>query len=107
MYECLNVWNLDVHSECQFVLHRKAYSSMHGFPLYVAASELEHTRASSWHKIIAAVVAMRHSCAEWIWVMDSDAFVMNMTINAVDHIIGRSDVTDETNVILSKDDCNG
>jgi len=86
---------------------RKAYSALHGFPLYVAASKLEHSRAPPWHKIIGAIVAMRHSCAEWVWVMDADAFIMNMTINAADDIVGRRDVTNETNVIFAEDTCNG
>ena len=73
----------------------------------MTASKLEHSRAPPWYKIIGAIVAMRHSCAEWIWVMDADAFIMNLTISAVDHIIGRSDVKNETNIILSNDDCKG
>ena len=39
--------------------------------------------------------------------MDTDAFIMNMTINAADDIVGRRDVTNETNVIFAEETCNG
>jgi hypothetical protein len=53
------------------------YAQQHGYSLYVLSHHLEAGRWPTWDKLLAARAVLQHSKAEWLWMSDADAFVMN------------------------------
>ena len=72
-------------------------------PIYVTTSTLGE-RHPAWDKLILTSIIFKHSCAEWVWLLDSDAFIMNMTIS-IDEVLREATQGMEQmpDVILSRD----
>jgi hypothetical protein len=47
--------------------------------VYVNAAPLHPERNAAWHKFLLAKAAFEHSCPEYVWLLDSDAYIMNIT----------------------------
>jgi hypothetical protein len=62
------------------VANRRMYAQQHGYPLYVLSHHLEAGRWPTWDKLLAAKAVLQHSKADWLWMTDADAFVMNQQL---------------------------
>jgi hypothetical protein len=84
---------------------KHAYDAARGLPFYVMAQAVT-TRQAAWDKLVAIKAVMAHSGADWVWCTDSDALVMNVTIDieAFARDVQASKPT--ASVIITKD-CNG
>lgn len=59
--------------------NKAAYVSGHkGYQLYTVFTPLVHDRHPSWQKLIALQAVMQHSCAQWIWALDTDIFIFDL-----------------------------
>lgn len=65
------------------VANRKAYAVQHGYPHYMAVQPFGSGRHPMWEKFIAIHAVMQHSCADWVWMLDSDAFILNLQRNVL------------------------
>ena len=51
-------------------------------------------RKPAWDKILLAAAAMRHSpCSEWVWLLDADAFIMNLESDHLGEVIRNATAT--------------
>lgn len=89
------------------VANRHAYIQNHGYSLYVNHEPLSQ-RHAAWHKVLLADIAFQHSCAEYVWVLDSDAYIMNMSqsVETVLHDVFARPPDLRPDVVVAKD-CNG
>jgi hypothetical protein len=90
------------------VSNRHAYIQRHGYSLYVQVQHLYAQRPPAWGKLLLAEVVLRHSCAEYVWMLDSDAYIMNLA-SSIESVL--QDVLSQTpqsrpDVVANKD-CNG
>jgi hypothetical protein len=65
------------------IANRKAYAEEHGYPHYLVVQPLGSGRHPCWEKLIAVRAIMHHSCAEWVWMLDTDAFIMNLQLDVL------------------------
>lgn len=66
------------------VANRRAYALQHGFPLYLVNEQLGSGQHAAWEKLIAVQAVFQHSCADWVWMSDADAYVMTLERNILD-----------------------
>jgi hypothetical protein len=66
------------------VANRRAYALQHGFPLYLVNEQLGSGQHAAWEKLIAVQAVFQHSCADWVWMSDADAYVMTLERNIHD-----------------------
>lgn len=73
--------------------NRKTYAEKHGFEFMWAnmtTYDLSNGAPFYWNKIsILEEAFKRHPDAEWVWWMDMDVIIMNMTFSICDHILSK------------------
>lgn len=91
------------------VSNKRAYAATHDYTLYVSSVRLQHAKHMVWDKFVIIKAVMQHSCAEWLWVLDSDAFIMNLGVDLkkiITAAVAQHTSTSVPDVIIAKD-CNG
>jgi hypothetical protein len=73
--------------------NRKTYAERHGYD-FVWANMTSYNLPGSapiyWNKIAVLKEAFaRHPDAEWVWWMDMESIIMNMTLSIYDHVLSR------------------
>jgi hypothetical protein len=66
------------------VANRRAYAAQHGFPLYLVTDTVGSGEHPAWEKLVALQAVFQHSCAEWVWMQDADAYIMNLGRSIMD-----------------------
>lgn len=66
------------------VANRRAYATQHNIPLYLVADQLGSGEHPAWEKLIALQAVFKHSCADWVWMNDADAYIMNLDLQLMD-----------------------
>lgn len=66
------------------VANRRAYALQHNVPLYLISGRLATDQHPVWEKLIALQAVFKHSCADWVWMNDADAYIMNLNIPLMD-----------------------
>jgi hypothetical protein len=84
---------------------KHAYAAEWGLPFYVMTQGVT-TRYAAWDKLVAIKAVMAHSGADWVWCTDSDAMVMNTTVDIEAFVRGVLMSQPNASVIVAKD-CNG
>ena len=85
----------------EFYLQRE-YARRHGYDHYVLTSKLDARRHPAWNKILSSRVIMNNSGAcDYIFWMDSDAVIMNMSFK-LEWLIGWNG-TKDTDLVASGD----
>lgn len=91
------------------VANKRAYAATRNYTLYVSSVKLQHAKSMVWDKFIIIKAVMQHSCAEWVWMLDADAFIMNLDIDlkkVITAAVEQHNSTTLPDVIIAKD-CNG
>lgn len=60
------------------VANRRAYAIQHGYPLYLVTDTMGSGEHPAWEKLVALQAVFKHSCADWVWMNDADAYIMNL-----------------------------
>lgn len=84
--------------------------SLHSCDLqvYVNVAPLHATRLAVWQKFLLAKAAMEHSCPEYVWLLDSDAYIMNLKQSVQKALKEVFDLPpDERPDVIVAKDCNG
>lgn len=66
------------------VANRRAYALQHDYPLYLVTDTMGSGEHPAWEKLVALQAVLQHSCAEWVWMNDADAYVMNLARDVLD-----------------------
>ncbi|CAI7588546.1 unnamed protein product [Penicillium manginii] len=85
--------------------NRKTYAEMHGFDLMWAnmtSYNLPNGEQIYWNKIPVLKEAFaRYPDAEWVWWMDMDIIIMNMTLSIYDHVLSKEGLA--RNILLDRE----
>lgn len=66
------------------VANRRAYALQHDYPLYLVTDTMGSGEHPAWEKLVALQAVLQHSCADWVWMNDADAYVMNLQRDVLD-----------------------
>lgn len=66
------------------VANRRAYAIQHGYPLYLVTDTMGSGEHPAWEKLVAVQAVFKHSCADWVWMNDADAYIMNLQRDILD-----------------------
>ncbi|KAJ6009071.1 hypothetical protein N7522_004087 [Penicillium canescens] len=85
--------------------NRKTYAEKHGFEFMWAnmtSYNLSNGAPIFWNKIpILKEAFVRYPDAEWVWWLDMDIIIMNMTLNIYDHILSEEGLA--RNILLGRE----
>lgn len=85
--------------------NRKAYAEKHGLEFMWAnmtSYNLPNGAPIYWNKIpVLKEAFVRYPDAEWVWWMDMDIIIMNMTLNIYDHVLSRKGLA--RNILLDRE----
>jgi hypothetical protein len=66
------------------VANRRAYAQQHNLPLYLVTGSMGSGEHPAWEKLVALQAVLKHSCAQWVWMSDADAYIMNIKLDVLD-----------------------